>query len=86
MTDKKQLLAIDYIGAFPTSTGGVKFILTTIDAFLKYVVLYPMKKHNGPVDLNCLKNDYFPKYRNPERLLMDNATQFTLEKFIKDLR
>ena len=45
-----------------------------------------MKRHNGQAVLNCLKNDYFPKYGKPQRLLMDNATQFTSEKFIKELR
>ena len=69
-----ELLAIDFIGPFPTSTGGVKYILTTIDAFSKFVVLYPIKKHNGNVVISKLKNDYFEKYGKPERILFDNKT------------
>ena len=80
------MIAIDFIGPFPTSTSGVKFILTTIDAFPKYVVLYPIKKHNGPAVLNLSKNDYFLKYGKPECLLMDNATQFTSENFLNEVR
>ena len=36
-------LSIDFFGPLPTSVGGVKHLLTTIDAFSKYVVVYPIK-------------------------------------------
>ena len=38
-----ELLSIDFFGPLPTSVGGVKHLLTTIDAFSKYVVVYPIK-------------------------------------------
>ena len=39
-----ELLSVDFYGPLPTSTGGVKHIFVTIDAFSKLVTLYPIKR------------------------------------------
>ena len=47
LTDKpNEILSIDFFGPLPTSTGDVKYLLTTVDIFSKYVVIYPIKKAN----------------------------------------
>ena len=76
------LLSIDFIGPFVSSTGGVKPILKTVDAFSKFVVLYNVKNQNGPSVLKKLQKDYFIKYGKPKRIQMDHGTQFTSDKFI----
>ena len=40
----RELLSIDFYGRLPTSTAGAKYMLTTIDVFRKFVVMYPIKK------------------------------------------
>ena len=39
-----ELLSVDFYGPLPTSTGGVKHVFDTIDAFSKLVNLYPIKR------------------------------------------
>ena len=40
----KDLLSVDFYGPLPTSTGGVKYLLTTIDVFSKYVHIYSIRR------------------------------------------
>lgn len=37
------LVAIDFYGPLPRSSGGVQYILLALDIFSKYVCLYPMR-------------------------------------------
>ena len=80
-----KLLSVDFYGNLPTSTGGVKYIFVTIDAFSKFVKLYPIKKANTNIVLYKLLNDYFPKYRKPEEIICDHGSQFTSSKWIETL-
>ena len=38
-----QFLSIDFIGPLPTARAGMKYILVCLDAFSKFVALYPLK-------------------------------------------
>ena len=72
-----EILSIDFYGPLPASKGGFKYILSTIDAFSKYVVLYPLRRANTKAVLNKLKKDHFPKYGKPSKIVTDHGTQFT---------
>ena len=80
------LLSVDFIGPLPQSTGGVRYLFTTIDAFSKFVVIYSIKKENGRIVLNKLMNDYIVKYGKPRRLLMDHGSMFTSPRFLDSLK
>lgn len=72
-----ELVMIDFYGPLPRSAGGVQHLLVTIDAFSKYVAVYPIKRATTKTALNKMINEYFVKIGKPERLLSDNGTQFT---------
>ena len=57
-----ELLDLDFMGPWPTSRGGMKNVLVAIDAFTKYVTIYPIKSQRTKTALNKLINDYFVKY------------------------
>ena len=72
-----EILSIDFYGPLPASKGGFKYILSTIDAFSKYVVLYPLRRANTKAVINKLSRDHFLKYGKPSKIITDHGTQFT---------
>lgn len=86
MADRpNDLVTIDFYGPLPRSVGGVQYLLVAIDAFSKYVVLYPIKRATTLVALNKILNDYCINVGVPTRLLSDNGTQFTASKWKVEL-
>lgn len=79
------LLSIDFYGPLPVARGGVKYILVTIDAFSKYVVLYAIKKANSATVINKIFGNYIPNYGKPRRIQCDHGTQFTGVQWAKKL-
>ena len=71
------ILSIDFYGPLPASKGVFKYILSMIDAFSKYVVLYPLRRANTKAVINKFKKDHFPKYGKPSKIVTDHGTQFT---------
>ena len=80
-----ELLSIDFDGPLPTSTGGVKHLLTTIDAFSKFIVVYLIKKANTTTVIRKIFGEYIPKYGRPKGILSDHGTQLTSPKWIRSL-
>ena len=74
-----EILSIDFYGPLPTSVGGVKYILTTIDVFSKYVVIYKIKKANTLAVINKIFKDYIIRFGKPVAIMTDHGTQFTSE-------
>lgn len=81
-----QLLSIDFIGPLPTARAGMKYILVCLDAFSKYVALYPLKNATTDAVINKIFNDYVLKHGKPERIQADHGTQFTSKKWIEKLK
>ena len=79
------LLSIDYLGPLPVSKAGTRYILVTIDAFTKFVKLYPMRKVDTRTTINKIFNDYIPKYGKPRRIQSDHGSQFTSRVWEKRL-
>lgn len=79
------LLSIDFYGPLPVSRGGVKHILVTIDAFSKFVVLYPIKKANAITVINKIFGHYIPNFGKPKKIQCDHGTQFTGARWEKKL-
>ena len=72
-----EILSIDFYGPLPSSKGGFKYILSTIDTFSKFVVLYPLRRANTKAVISKLSKDHFPKYGKPLKIITDHGTQFT---------
>ena len=86
LTDRPgELLSIDFYGPLPTSTAGAKYLLTTVDVFSKFVVIYPIKKANTATVIRKILNDYVPKYGKPTKIICDHGTQFTSKLWAKKL-
>lgn len=71
-----EMVAIDFFGELPMSTGGVKYILVVLDVFSKLVKLYPIKKETTQSAINRMEQ-YIQDVGKPRRLLNDHGTQFT---------
>jgi hypothetical protein len=67
-------LSIDAI-YMPTTKNGNKFILCVIDAFTRYVALYPIKNLTAEIAAKTMIN-HFCVYGIPEKITSDNSTQF----------
>lgn len=81
-----QLLSIDFIGPLPKARAGMRHILVCMDAFSKYVALYPLKYATTEAVINRIFNDYIKKHGKPERIQSDHGTQFTSPKWIEKLK
>ena len=81
-----ELLSIDFIGPLPTARAGMKYILVCLDAFSKFVALYPLKNATTKSVINKIFNDYIMKHGKPTRIQADHGTQFTSKKWIKKLK
>lgn len=80
------LVTVDFYGSLPKSRGKVQYIFVIIDAFSKYVKLYPMVKANTRNTLNeILKNYIVDAGRKPKKVSADNGTQFTSKIWREEL-
>lgn len=75
--EPRDLLSIDFYGPLPTSRGGTKYILTTIDVFSKFVVMYPIKRATTSITIKKIFEDYIPKYGKMKAICSDHGSQFT---------
>lgn len=79
------LICVDFYGPLPRSVGGFEYIFVVLDAFSKYVKLYPIRKATTDTVLKRLFNDYIPEMGVPVRILADHGTQFTSSKWSRKL-
>lgn len=80
-----ELLSIDFLGPLPRSKGNYKWLLVTIDAFSKYVRLFPLKAANARSTIDCIFNKYVPELGKPKKIQMDHGTQFTSIEWLSKL-
>lgn len=73
------LVAIDYLSNLVPSRR-CKHILIIVDIFSKYTKLYPCNKCNTETSIRCVE-DYIRNIGRPKKLLADNATYFTNDRF-----
>ena len=71
---------IDHMGPLEKSTQGNRHVLVIIDAFTKFVRLYPCKSTTTAEAIRKLK-DYFRAYSKPKRMISDRGTAFTSADF-----
>ena len=71
---------IDHFGPLPAIISKKKHILVTVDAFTKFVKLYPVNTTNTKEVLICLDN-YAEYYSRPRRIISDRGSCFTSLEF-----
>jgi hypothetical protein len=71
-------IAIDTIGPLPEADGGYKYIIVIIDAFSRFVKLYPCQEVTAISALQAIL-EWIGFFGCPEELVSDNGTQFSNE-------
>lgn len=84
-TGPRDLISIDFCGPLPTSRGGVKHILVVLDVFLKFVVMYAIKKADTKTSIRKIFDFFIPVHGKPKRIQSDQGTQFTSKLWLERL-
>lgn len=71
---------MDHFGPLPAIKSKRKHILVVIDAFTKFVRLYPVNS-TSTKEVCCSLDKYFSYYSRPRRLITDRGTCFTSVEF-----
>lgn len=71
---------IDHLGPLPSINSKRKHLLVIIDAFTKFVKLYPVNS-TSTKEVNCSLEKYFEYYSRPRRIISDRGTCFTSFEF-----
>lgn len=80
-----QTYHIDHYGPLEKTGKGYKYIFAIVDAFTKFIRLYPCKSATTAESIKCLK-DYFQCYSKPRRIISDRGTALTSGDFRKFLK
>lgn len=76
---------VDHLGPLEKTGKGYRHVFVIIDAFTKFIRLYPCKSTKTDETVKHL-DDYFRAYSRPKRLISDRDTCFTSEAFKEFLK
>jgi transposase InsO family protein len=71
---------VDHLGPFVKTQTGNKYILTIIDAFTKFILIYPVKGTDTQYVIKTMK-DMIKLLGVPRRCISDRGTAFTSKRF-----
>ena len=80
-----EVIHLDHIGPLPADKHGNKFILVLIDAFSRWVELFPTKTTNALESASCMIQ-HFGRFGTPEVVHTDRGTAFHNELIAELLR
>uniref|UniRef100_A0ABD2WGN0 RNA-directed DNA polymerase n=1 Tax=Trichogramma kaykai TaxID=54128 RepID=A0ABD2WGN0_9HYME len=72
-----ELISIDFIGPFPPAVNQYKHIFVIVDAFSKFVQIYPLVNATSYAAINCIMKQYIPQYGAVKSIQSDHGSQFT---------
>lgn len=72
---------IDYVGPFPRSRSGNKFLLVAVDAFSKFCFLMPLRAATAKLTIRALQTHVIQHFGVPSTIVSDNGSQFTSGEF-----
>lgn len=78
-----QNIYIDFLGEYPMTKNGNKYIFICIDQLTKFVFLKPMKKSTAYNVCKFFEEEFMPTFGVPEMVFSDNARQFLSKEFQK---
>ena len=76
-------LNIDTIGPLPKDDKDYKYIIVIIDAFTRFIKIYPMKTVNAEESAECFMS-HMGTFGVPDEILTDNGSQY-VNKHLFDL-
>jgi transposase InsO family protein len=76
---------VDYYGALPESRSRVTYIFVVIDAFSKFVRLYPLRRAQAKISAKKITDD-FHRFIPVKVVLSDHGTQFQSPQWQDTLR
>lgn len=74
------IIYVDHLGPLEKTGNKNKFIFVVIDAFTKFVKLYPCRSTKMEEVIKHLRN-YFQTYSKPREIISDRGTSFTSTAF-----
>lgn len=78
-----QNLYIDFLGEYPSTKNGNRYIFICIDQLTKFVFLKPMKKSTAYNVCKFFEEELMSTFGVPEMVFSDNARQFLSKEFQK---
>lgn len=78
-------LHIDHLGPLPSVRSKQRYLLVVVDAFTKFVKLYPAA-NTGTAGVCRALGQYFDAYSRPVRVISDRGTCFTSAEFTDFLK
>ena len=73
-------VAIDWVGPFPTATGGFQHMLTCVDMATRWPEAIPVRSTTSRTVITCLTRT-FSRTGFPEKITTDNGPQFISNEF-----
>lgn len=74
-------LYCDFVGPYVRSREGYTYLFTVIDAFSKFVWIFPIRKATAEVATQVLQEKLFQHFSVPRCIVSDNGPQFTSRHF-----
>lgn len=78
-------LHFDHFGPLPTLISKRKYLLVVIDAFTKFVKLYPVNS-TSTLEVKASLDKYFDYYGRPNRVITDRGSCFKSTEFVEYLK
>lgn len=75
------ILSIDIVGPLPRSSSGYMYILSVLDCFSKFVLLFPIRSATTKIIIKVMEEYVFLVYGAPGRIITDNGVQFKSKDF-----
>lgn len=72
---------IDYVGPYPRSKQGNKFLLVAVDSFSKFCWLMPLRAATAKLTICALQTHLLQHFGIPQTIVSDNGSQFTSQDF-----
>ena len=81
-----QIISSDIVGPIVAGRGGVKYIMTCVDVFSKYIQFYAIKNCKTDTIINKLFKRFIPENGNIEAIQNDHASYYISEKWTETLK
>lgn len=75
-----KLLSVDLVGPLPRTTAGNSYILSILDCFSKFILLFPLRTATASKVTQILEEQIL-LFGAPERIIVDNGVQFRSNVF-----
>lgn len=80
-----ELVAVDFFGPLPRSSGGATYVFVVLDVFFKFLKLYALRRATAVASIHKISTDFL-KIIKPAVLLSDHGPQFTSNTWINALQ